>query len=112
MKQSKVGRSWRRWTEDEARAALAELATNGESAESFAQRRGVSAQRLRYWKKQLAERTPEPPAFLALTMPAPPPARGALEVRIDEVIVTVPNDCDVEQVASLVTAIARRSRAC
>lgn len=112
MKQSKVERSWRRWTEDEAGAALDELARSGESAADFARRRGVSAQRIRYWKKRLGERT-EQPAFVALTLPDVAAVRhSTLEVRIDDIIVAVPLHSDVEQVASLVSAIARRRRAC
>lgn len=112
MKQATVGRAWRRWTEEEARPALDELARNGESAEAFARRRGISPQRLRYWKKRLAETAMSQPAFVALTLPAVPVARGEIEVRIDEIVIAVHDRCDVEQVASLVAAIVRRRRAC
>lgn len=112
MKQASVGRAWRRWTEEEARAALDELARNGESAEVFARRRGISPQRLRYWRKRLAKTATSQPAFVALTLPEKPMAGQELEVRIDEIIIAVPDRCDVEQVASLVAAIVRRRRAC
>ena len=111
MNQPKVGRAWQRWTEDEARAALGELARNGESAEAFARRRGISTQRLRYWKKRLAGSATAEPAFVALTLPEVPMARQ-LEVRIDEVVIAVHGGFDVAQVASLVAAIIRRRRAC
>ena len=52
------------------------------------------------------------PAFVALTLPAVPVARGEIEVRIDEIVIAVHDRCDVEQVASLVAAIVRRRRAC
>lgn len=115
MKQASAGRAWRRWTEEEARAALDEVARNGESAEVFARRRGISPQRLRYWRKRLAKTATLQPAFVALTLPEKPMAPMAsqqLEVRIDEIVIAVPDRCDVEQVASLVAAIVRRRRAC
>ena len=112
MRQPKVGRAWRRWTEDEARAALEQLARTGERPETFARRQGISAQRLRYWRKRLANTVATTPAFVAMTLPEAPSARRRIEVRIDEVVIAVADDTDVELVASLVAAIVRRRRAC
>jgi transposase-like protein len=64
--------SGRRWTEDEARAALAELAQSRESVAAFTQSRGYSAQRIRYWKKRLGE-TGAVPAFVSVPWPAGAP---------------------------------------
>jgi hypothetical protein len=47
-------RQWEVWGEPEAREALSELADSGEIAE-FACRRGVSARRIYYWKKRIAQ---------------------------------------------------------
>jgi transposase-like protein len=112
MRQAKVGRAWRRWTEDEARAALEELARTGERPETFARRHGISAQRLRYWRKQLANTVATPPAFVAMTLPEAASARRQVEVRIDEVVIAVADHADVELVASLVAAIVRQRCAC
>lgn len=56
-----------RWTEQQARQALAELATSGESSASFARRRGISTQRLAYWRKRLARL--ETTEFVAVELP-------------------------------------------
>jgi hypothetical protein len=39
---------WRKWSEQEARSMLEELARSGESALEFSKRKGVSAQRIGY----------------------------------------------------------------
>jgi transposase-like protein len=46
--------SCRRWTEKEARAALAAQSTSGLSVRAFAQREGLDAQRLFRWRQRLA----------------------------------------------------------
>ncbi len=56
-------RQWRQWTEQDAREALAELTRTGESLAAFARRRGVSGERVRYWRKRLADSAP---AFVAI----------------------------------------------
>jgi len=52
-----------RWTEDEARSALTELAQSGQSMAEFARRRGFSTARIRYWKERLGV-TAAIPAFV------------------------------------------------
>lgn len=49
------GRMSEIWDESEARRSLGELARSGESIAQFARRRRISAQRIYYWKKRLAE---------------------------------------------------------
>jgi transposase-like protein len=106
-------RAWRRWSEEEACAALAELAQTGESAVGFARRKGVSTQRLQYWKKRLASApSSSQPAFVAVTLPRSPAGRPEIEIRVGEITVVVREGCDVEQVARLVDALTRRTRAC
>lgn len=46
---------WRQWTAAEAGAALREWKASGEPLERFAQRRGWTGQRLRWWRKRLGE---------------------------------------------------------
>lgn len=109
------GRAWRQWSEAEARAALAELARSAESTVSFARRKGVSPQRLQYWKKRLAS-SPLPssttPAFVALSLPTVPIGRPEIEIRLGEVVVVVREGVDIELVARLVDALSRRTRGC
>lgn len=108
------GRAWQRWSEQKARGALAELARSAESTVSFARRKGVSPQRLAYWKKRL---TPSPsprpttPAFVAVSLPSASKERSEIEIRLSEVVVVVREGCDVELVARLVDALSQ-TRAC
>lgn len=46
-------RKSRRWTEGEAREALARLAASGLSVRVFAERHGVDAQRFYWWRRRL-----------------------------------------------------------
>ena len=105
---------WGHWSETEARTQLDEWATTGESAAGFARRKGVSTQRLAYWKKRLATRAKakSAPAFVAVAMPATTTARRKIEIRVADVAVVVEEGCDIEEVIRLVDALARRTRAC
>lgn len=105
---------WHQWTEDEARAALAELSRSGESEAAFARARGFSTQRIRYWKKRLGTTTAVP-AFVpvrlsALTTAATRPP--TIEIISRDVTVRVREDLDVEHVARIVEALAGRGREC
>ena len=102
------GRSWRQWTEQEARAALAELAGSGESPADFARRRGISTQRIVYWKKRLRETTA--PVFVAV--PLPPATRDQIEIALDGITLRVREDLDVEHLADIIGALVRRGRGC
>ena len=102
-----------RWTEDEARSALTELAQSGQSMAEFARRRGFSTARIRYWKERLGV-TAAIPAFVAVSLPM---ATGTMvgptiEIVARDVTVRVREDLDVEHVARLVEALANRSRGC
>ena len=95
---------WQRWSEKEAREALNELAASEESAVGFAQRKGISTQRIAYWKKRLAgERATD---FLAVTLPST--SGASIEIAAVGVVVRVREELDVEHVARLVGAIGRR----
>jgi len=97
-------RRWRQWSEEQARGALEELAASGESTAGFARRKGISTQRLAYWKKRLAE--PAKPEFVAVALPAA--VAASIEIAAGGVVVRVREDLDVEHVAWLVEAIGRR----
>jgi hypothetical protein len=105
---------WHQWTEDEARAALTDLARSGQSAAEFARSRGFSTQRIYYWKKRLGA-TSAVPAFVPVRLPvvAPPTlARPTIEIFSRGVTVRVREDLDVEHVARIVEALAGRARGC
>ncbi len=54
-----------RWSADHARAVLAALAKSGQSLAAFARERGISEQRLYFWRKRLeSETATQPPAFV------------------------------------------------
>lgn len=44
---------WKQWTEEEARQTLAEWEESGSSLVAFARGRGISSQRLSWWRKRL-----------------------------------------------------------
>jgi hypothetical protein len=58
-------RRWQHWTEDQARAALEELAQSGVSIAKFAEIKRVSVQRLAYWRKRPAQGKTAPPGTSA-----------------------------------------------
>ena len=98
---------WRKWSEEQARGVLAELAASGESAAGFARRKCISTQRIGYWKKRLGE--PPPTEFVAVALPS----ACSIEIAAGGIVVRVREDLDAEHVARLVEAIARRmSGAC
>ena len=106
------GRFWRQWSEAEARDHLEEFSRTAESAAGFARRKGISTQRLTYWKKRLASAKGREtkPAFVAVTMPATPSTRA--EIRVAGVAVIAHEGCDVDHVARVVEALGRRTRPC
>jgi transposase-like protein len=105
-------RRWRRWTEDEARAILAEFAESGESEAGFARRKGVSSNRLVYWRRRVGE--PPVPSFVQVRLPAPGTARAdaRIEVVVDDVSVRVREDIEIGRLAGLVRALSGRERRC
>ena len=94
----------RQWTKEHARETLAELEVSGETVASFADRKGVSPQRIAYWKRRMAASAA--PDFVAVTLPTRSP--GWLELVAGGVTVRVRVDLEVEHVARLVEALARR----
>jgi hypothetical protein len=99
-----------RWTEREARMALAELDGSGESELGFTRRHGISRQRIRYWRERLAAAARKP-AFVAVAVPAAARRAAQIEIRVGDVAVCVREDLDVDHVARLVLALSR-ARAC
>jgi transposase-like protein len=106
-------RRWRQWTETEARAILAEFAESGESQAGFARRKGVSSNRLVYWRKRVGETT-SVPSFVQVRLPAArtPPEGACIEIVIGDVAVRAREEIDVGRLAALVRALAGREPAC
>ncbi len=102
-------RRWQHWTEEQARSALDELAQSGVSIAKFAEIKGVSAQRIAYWKKRLADGGA--PKFIRVDMAAASSA-AHIEILLDGITVRVRENLDPERLARLVDALARRLRAC
>lgn len=108
-------RRWQHWTEEQARVALDELAQSGLSVAKFAETKGVSTNRIAYWRKRLAESVPM--SFVAVPPATPsraqaPTSSGIEIVMRDGAIVRVREDIDVEHLARIVGALALRSRGC
>ena len=105
------GRSWRQWSEAEARVHLEELRRTAESTAGFARKMGVSAQRLSYWKRRLASAKVREatPAFVAVTLPSTPSTRAEVEIRVAGV---AREGCDVEHVARVIETLGRRKHPC
>ncbi len=103
-------RRWRVWGEGEAREALAELSRSGESIVEFTRRRGISAQRIYYWKKRIAETASARPAFVAV--PLASASAALIEIAVAGVTIRVREDVDAERLAEIVDVLARRVRGC
>lgn len=111
-KKTKTGRrNSQQWTEAEARAALRDFANSGLSTSAFARTRGISPQRLAYWRKRFAEAGPV--AFVAVSLASATRApsgteRAHIEIAYhDDVVLRVREDIDVEQLARIALALAR-----
>jgi hypothetical protein len=88
---------------------MEELKATGESAASFARRKGISSRRVAYWRKRLLDAASAD--FVPIALPAVSPAR--IEIATGGMVVRVREELDVEHVARLVEAIGRRmGRAC
>ena len=101
-------RQWQQWTEQDAREALAELTRTGESIAEFARRRGVSGERVRYWRKRLGNGAP---VFVAV--PVGSDRQGPrIEITTTAVTLRVREDVDLEHLAALIEVVARHGRGC
>ena len=104
-------RRWRHWTEEQARAALGELAQSGVSVAKFAEIKGVSVQRLAYWRKRLCAAAPT--RFVPVDVSkATRWAEPRIEIAVDGVVVRVREELEVGKLVELVEALARRPPRC
>ena len=112
----------RNWTEAKAREVFAELRASGESLAKFARRKEIPPQRLSYWSKRLtplasrfsaffpARNGMPETKFVAVALPAPLAATSPawIELAVGPAVVRMREGLDVDHVARLVEAIARR----
>jgi|SRR5579862_5243403 len=94
-----------RWTEEDARAALAALDRSGRPVGVFAQEHGLDPQRLYAWRRRLAKG--EPTTFRELIVRSPPTAAFFEVVLASGVVVRVPSSFDGEALARLLDVLAR-----
>jgi transposase-like protein len=93
MAEQKTG-GLRRWSEAEARQVLATWETSGKSIGAFARTKGVTPQRLYWWRERLGKKVEERavPRFVPLVVKAP-------AVRLESsaaLVVTTPAGARVE----------------
>lgn len=103
-------RRWEHWTEEQGQAALEELKLSGMSMRQFAQSKGVTTQRIAYWKKRLAD--VRSTTFVAVPLPAGVRSAGLagpsqIEIGLGAITIRVREDLDVEHLARIVGALAR-----
>jgi transposase-like protein len=94
----------RRWTEQDARSALAALERSGKSVSIFAAEHGLDPQRLYMWRRRLAggERTTFQEVIVRPSVGAP-----AFEVLLASgVVVRVPSSFDGDALARLLEVLA------
>jgi hypothetical protein len=97
-------RRWRQWTEAEARAALNELAASKESVAEFARRKGVSTQRVAYWRKRLPATEP---AFISVAIPDSAALSATIELAARGVTLRVREDVGIARLAAIVDVLIR-----
>lgn len=81
----------RRWSEAEARQALAGLDSSGLSAQAYAEQHGIHPERFRRWRARIRSRSEAPPAAMRLVelLPHTPPS-------LARVVVTCPSGHTIE----------------
>jgi hypothetical protein len=99
--QRKQPRRWRQWSPEEAQEVLAEWRASGLPLGRFARQRGLSAERLRWWKKRLGEwkgerAGAEKRALVPVVVSAPMPAEAVAAPQTAAVVVRVPGGAVVE----------------
>ena len=95
-------RSWRQWTAEQAQEHLVAWRASGLPLGRFARQRGVSAERLRWWKKRQGdwseEKAPSERSALVPVVVTPAAAPPVAMGRCAAVVVRVPGGAVVEVV--------------
>lgn len=80
-RRNRGGAGQKRWSEGEARAAMAAWEESGLSGATFARTKGIDSQRLFWWRSRFAREAATRPAFLpVIAKPSPERASAALIV--------------------------------
>jgi hypothetical protein len=98
-----------RWTREVARQALEEWRTSGLPLEAYARRRGVVAQRLRWWRKQLGMEVEQAssPRQRSTLVPVTVTVRGGAEDGVGAALVLVVKDggrLEIRELSSMTAA--------
>ena len=94
-----------RWTEQDARAALAALDRSGKSVRRFAAEQGLDPQRLYMWRRRLAGG--ECTTFQEVIVRSSPAASTIEVVLASGVVLRVPSSFDSDALARLLDVLAR-----
>jgi len=97
----------RKWTEEDAREALAALKASGESVNAFGRRIGIVPQRLLWWRSRLGRATP---SFLPVEVTGSGPAVVLTTRRGTRIEVSSADAASAEWVATVVRALGERRR--
>lgn len=98
----------RKWTEEDAREALAALKASGESVNAFGRRIGIVPQRLLWWRSRLGRATP--PSFVPVEVMGGGPAVVLTTRRGTRIEVSSADAASAEWVATVVRALGGRRR--
>lgn len=103
-----------RWTESEAREELRRYERSGLSLSAYARKRGVSIQRLSWWRKRLGKQEAAPESLtlvpaVVTSAPTGPSVRIYAPTESSEVVVEVCADPSPQWVADLVVHLGARS---
>lgn len=104
------------WTPAEARRALAELKRAGVNGGKLARARGISGQRIGYWKRRFADEAGGAMSFVPVSVPVPATSNSVsrsgvdIEIVVDGVVVRVREEIEVERLAQIVGALVRGVR--
>jgi transposase-like protein len=97
----------RKWTEDDARDALAALEASGESVSAFGRRLGIVPQRLLWWRSRLGRVSP---SFVPVEVRGTSPAVVVVAGDGTRVEVSTADAASAEWVATMLRSLRGRSR--
>jgi len=119
---SSPARRWRQWTPEEAAQILAEWKSSGRSLAAFARERGLTVQRLYWWRARIggelrgrrrSRAIPSSAHLVPAVITGAPLVAAAVTVRAvtgESVEISEPSSVPPEWVAALVKAISSASR--
>jgi len=97
----------RKWTEEDAREALAALEASGESVNAFARRLGIVPQRLLWWRSRLGRVTP---SFVPVEVIGASPAVVVVTEDGTRVEVSTADAASAEWVGTMLRSLRGHSR--